>query len=292
VRVAAGFCTEHSAKARSVGFEHEKSPTLRAGVVPAAVVYDARGNGDGETVSTITGDHNGHISDYTALAVEPTTMKIRAGGGIGGKGPLLQHNLSATLSTTNDQTLFVPVAYGISSYQSHAMLSANPTAGIYEAETSRTLDTGGASPSCNQGGIAVVDGAAYAMTTGNYMQVCEEKSPTLQARDYKDAPAVMRPSYTVRRLTPTECALLQGFPADYCSGLETPEPTEEDIAFWMEVWETHRRIVGKSSRPKSRNQIVKWLKNPHSDAAEYKMWGNGVSLPIIIYVLGGIAFYF
>jgi len=32
-------------------------------------VFDARGNGDGETAPTITGDHNGHISDYTALCV-------------------------------------------------------------------------------------------------------------------------------------------------------------------------------------------------------------------------------
>ena len=34
---AAGFCTEHSAKSRSIGYEEEKAPTLRAGIVPAAV---------------------------------------------------------------------------------------------------------------------------------------------------------------------------------------------------------------------------------------------------------------
>ena len=34
---SAGFCTEHSAKARSIGYEEETSPTLRAGTVPAAV---------------------------------------------------------------------------------------------------------------------------------------------------------------------------------------------------------------------------------------------------------------
>ncbi|MCL2299205.1 MAG: phage portal protein [Firmicutes bacterium] len=65
--------------------------------------------------------------------------------------------------------------------------------------------------------------------------------------------------YIVRRLTPRECAKLQGFPPDWCAGLATPEPTEEDIAFWAGVFETHRRIMGKSSKPKSRSQIVKWL---------------------------------
>lgn len=32
-------------------------------------VYDARGNGDGETCPTITGDHNNRITDYTAVCV-------------------------------------------------------------------------------------------------------------------------------------------------------------------------------------------------------------------------------
>jgi len=99
---------------------------------------------------------------------------------------------------------------------------------------------------------------------------------------------VNRPQYTVRRLTPTECARLQGFPDWWCSDLETAEPTEEDIVFWAEVWEIHRLIMGVSSKPKSRNQIIKWLQNPYSDSAEYKMWGAGVALPCVIFVLGGI----
>lgn len=37
---------------------------------PPIVVYDARGNGDGKTVPTITGDHENRVTDYTALAIE------------------------------------------------------------------------------------------------------------------------------------------------------------------------------------------------------------------------------
>jgi len=47
-------------------------------------------------------------------------------------------------------------------------------------------------------------------------------------------------------------------------------------------------VIGKSTKPKSDNQIIKWLKNPHSDSAEYKMWGNGVALPNVVFVLSGI----
>jgi DNA (cytosine-5)-methyltransferase 1 len=210
--------------------------------------------------------------------------------------------------------------YGICSKDSNSMKSSNPHSGIYEADTSRTLDQSGGNPSCNQGGIAVcVQGSmigreekngpqgngindnvsftlntcdkhavAYAMTTGEFTQVCWEQCPCLQARDYKDPPVVSLPQYIVRRLTPTECARLQGFPDWWCDGLETPEPTEDEIFWWAEVFETHRRIMGTSTKPKSRKQIVKWLKNPYSDSADYRMWGNGVALPCVCFAIAGI----
>lgn len=109
---------------------------------------------------------------------------------------------------------------------------------------------------------------------------------TLVATDHKDPQA--EPEYIVRRLTPTECARLQGFPDWWCSDLGTEDPTEEGLAFWREVFETRRRVVGKPTRPKTDKQIIKWLKDPHSDSAEYKMWGNGCSLPIVFFVLSGI----
>ncbi|MCL1965310.1 MAG: DNA cytosine methyltransferase [Firmicutes bacterium] len=354
---SAGFCTEHSAKARGVGFEDEKSPTLRSSVVPAAVIYDARGNGDGETANTVTGDHNGHISDYTALAVTPR-------------------------------------AFGICSKNSNSMLSDNPLSGVYEAATSRTLDTSVPDPNKNAGGMAIVAfaqnqrdevrdlrGCAGALAAAPGMKqqtfiasiedngarprhrgsgisenrvspalntierravAYQDKVGALCASDYKfpqnmqveqgkavvervvaenyqhsgyreiDMAGVLKASggdfsggengvaencqpgsggYIVRRLLPSECALLQGFPPWWCTELETPDPTEEDIAFWSEVWETHRRAISKSSKPKSRAQIIKWLQNPHSDSKEYAMWGNGICLNCGVFVLGGIVYY-
>ena len=113
---------------------------------------------------------------------------------------------------------------------------------------------------------------------------------TLVATDYKDPPTVSEePYYIVRRLTPTECARLQGFPDWWCDGLGTDKPTDEEIAFWTDVFETHRKVMGTSSKPKTRNQIIKWIKEPHSDSAEYKMWGNGVALPCVCYVMCGIS---
>ena len=367
---AAGFCTEHSAQARGIGYEEETSPTLRTGTVPAAVYenhsQDTRYTGPLETAPTVMSTYSTGGNNQPFVVETPKTLKIRSGCEGGGKGALIQDNKSATLGCNNDQTVFVPFVkgtrphspdeepqwkasdvantlntcdvgetrcnelavkvYGICSKDSNAMKSENPKSGFYEAETSRCLDANGGNPTCNQGGMAVValqgsmigraekngpqgsgvnedvsftlDAAdrhavAYCMTTGTYTQMLKEQSPTLMARDYKDPPVVneTEPEYIVRRLTPTECARLQGFPDWWCTGLETDEPSEEEIEFWTEVFEIHRSVMGKSSRPKSRNQIIKWLKNPHSDSAEYKMWGNGVALPNVYFVLSGIVYY-
>ena len=78
------------------------------------------------------------------------------------------------------------VCYGISSYNSNAMKSDNPHSGIYEADTSRTLDLNGGNPSCNQGGIAIVESVPYTLKIrsgceggGKGALVQEDKSATL-----------------------------------------------------------------------------------------------------------------
>ena len=127
-----------------------------------------------------------------------------------------------------------------------------------------------------------------------FMEVNEECANTLVATDYKDSPIVNDESetdYIVRRLTPTECARLQGFPDWWCDGLGIQEPVDEDIARWREIFITHAKALGKAARPKSDSQIWKWLQNPQSDSAEYKMWGNGVALPNVYFVLSGIMYY-
>ena len=410
---SAGFCTEHSADSRGIGYEEETSPTLRAGTVPAAVALenhptDSRVKvSEDNVVQTLTsrmGTGGGNVP-LVMDAATPKTLKIRAGGGNGGKGALIQDDKSATLSCNNDQTVFVPFckgmrphsaeeaptwkdgevantlntfdigesrcnelvvqAFGICSKESNAMKSDNPHSGFYEAQTARTLDCNCNNPSANQGGIAVVavqgsmigredkngpqgsgvnEDVCFSLTGADrhavayptyctsknsyFMRAEKELANTLVATDYKDPPVIndvrtasgkdvfgtisasvgskqwlgnqeafsgdyhiVEPDYIVRRLTPTECARLQGFPDWWCDGLGTENPTEEEMIFWREVFETHRKITGTSSRPKSDSQIRKWLKDPHSDSAEYKMWGNGCALPNVYFVLCGIVYY-
>lgn len=93
--------------------------------------------------------------------------------------------------------------------------------------------------------------------------------------------------YIVRRLTPLECCRLQGYPDGWTENLAITDPTEEQIDFFVEVWTRWAAING--TKPKSRNQVIKWLADPQSDSAEYKAYGNSLAIPCSSDVLGKIA---
>ncbi len=358
---------------------------------------DTRYRGPLAVAQTVSSTYGTGGNNQPFVLQTPKTLKIRCGCEGGGKGALIQDDLSATLGTNNDQTLFQPRAFGVCAKNSNSMKSDNPKSGFYEAETSRTLDANGGNPTCNQGGIAVLEGNGsrpshkgdgykesdvmytlnateqhavafadvHATLSANdgpkgpssqmmknpeenfvgepsygigrpamnqgynasfsfqieeeveptlvaagasgvahprfssskasfFTEANEECANTLVATDYKDPPIVNDgedTDYIVRRLTPAECARLQGFPDWWCDELGIAEPTDSDIAKWREIFNAHAKAMGKTTKPKSDNQIRKWLQNPQSDSAEYKMWGNGVALPNVYFVLSGIMYY-
>lgn len=213
-----------------------------------------------------------------AYSLQGSMIGRSEGNGPNGDG--INEEISFTLTQTDKHA----VAYGIdrSAFNQGANAMYNP---VIEEEQQPTLTAKG------PGAVAV---PAYSLSKGSFFTNAEtELANTLVATDYKEPPMVnaMRGTeYIVRRLTPSECALLQGFPPWWCDGLETPEPSEAEIEWWSEIFEVYQRAVGKSTKPKSRKQIVKWLRSPHSDSAEYKMWGNGCALPNVHFVMAGIVY--
>ena len=134
-----------------------------------------------------------------------------------------------------------------------------------------------------------LNAVAYCLTPDSFIQVHEERAPPLATRDFKAPPVVNEmPYYIVRRLTPTECARLEGFSDTWSADLGTENPTDEEIAFWTDVFATHRRVVSGAKKPKTGKQNCWWLAESYLDSAEYRLWGNGVSLPICYFVLSGI----
>lgn len=159
------------------------------GSVGSASVWDCRGNGDGRTAATLTGDHKNRVTDYT------TVVYAIGNGQAAGTG---LHDKVESLNCMHD---------------AQAVLAIDRAA-------------------FNQGKNAQYD---IGISENGIAQTVVAKGPG----------AVAQHSKKIRRLTPTECARLQGMPSWWC----------DDI--------------------------------PHSDSAEYKMWGNGMALPNALYVMEG-----
>lgn len=226
------------------GKESHVNGTLRSGAQGAvAYCFDARGNGDGDTVNTITGDHNNRITDYSSVVVDSEPVYCLQGNGID----------RADTAGCNGKGWKEDVCY-----------------------TLNTIDR---------------PAVSYATDVG-FFNTCEDVSPTMLARMYKDPHLITyqeEPQYIVRRLTPTECARLQGFPDRWGDIPQKDTLSDEEYSFWLDVRNTHAAINGRTTKEYTKDQILKWYNKLHSDSSEYKMWGNGIALPNALYVMQGIA---
>ena len=239
---ASGFCTEHSAASRSIGYCKEESPTLRAGVTPGvAIEYNPtdsrikiKEDGICQTLCSRMGTGGNCVPLTFSLPYCKSTRPHSADEAQKWKGADVANTLNTFDNGESRCNELVVKVFGISADKSNAMLSDNQHSGIYEADTSRTLDCNGGSPACNQGGMMVVepmheesyciqgsmigrrdengpqgDGinqdvsftlntidrhAVYAVTTGEFTAVGQEQTPPLMARDWKDPPVVGRPN--------------------------------------------------------------------------------------------------
>ena len=260
------------------------APVANAGDNRLAIVqpnYDTRGNGAGETVPTITGDHNNRITDYTALCCEAVVYDGA--------------NITSPLNKTNPQA--GDPCHTISTDSRNYIVHCLQGNGIDRADTA----------GCN--GKGVCEDKCYTLNTIDRHAVCfpqqaynkfiqEDIGATLKASggtygggsENLVAEQSFSPiRYIVRRLTPTECARLQGFP-DLWGYLDKKESfTDEEYKFWLEVRNTYAKINGKSEKEYTKAQMLTWYSKLHTDSAEYKMWGNGIALPNALYVMQGIA---
>ena len=327
---AAGFCTEHSAKSRSIGYEEETSPTLRAGVVPAAIVLNDQGGSQMSVSENVTGTLRAQEHGHQPLVMEAVAIE--------GNGARPSHQGSGWKDDGTSFTLNTIEQHGVAYALDRASFNQGKNAQYdfkVEEEVNSTLVARGPS--------AVAQPAYSSSKESRFTDVSTEQAGTLVATDYKEPPMVSHPGgipvenhpsdgriklhedgvcqtlrarmgtgggnepmvlesaeredptysvdmgggksssvisdmgggksssviseemsptltcthygapvindvdYVVRRLTPHECARLQGFPSDWCDPI------------------------------------------PHSDSAEYKLWGNGMALPCALYVMIGIA---
>lgn len=210
----------------------------------------------------------------------PLTLKIRSGCAGGGKGALITKDKVGTISTVNDVSLFVPVYE--SSIQHHFTKASEGVAASLVAIDRKEAPVVSYPVLNDQMGstITVGDDLSPALRTGSQHAPCVLDEKTYDVTEDTT-------TYTVRRITPTECARLQGFPDWWCDDIDVEDPTEDDMDFWRNVFDEWCEINGK--KRKTDNQIRKWLKTPCPDSAAYKMWGNGVALPCVDFVMCSLA---
>ena len=253
--------------------------------------------------------HNGACAGYQNAVVladsneVPYLLKIRSGCEGGGKGALIQTNKSATISTLNDQYLFQPVSYdargnGDGSTVSTITGDHNNRVTDYTSLVCYGIGNGQANQSFMEERTGALNcmhdqqAVCYGVDCRNFTE-SPELYPTLQAKsnggqslNYSGA---VRTQYVVRRLTPTECARLQGFPDGWGHPDTKTEFTDEEYEFWLNVRNTHAEINGKAVKSYTKEQMVNWYNKLHTDSSEYKLWGNGIALPTALYMMQGIA---
>lgn len=231
----------------------------------------------------------GTVENGAGTADRAFTLKIRSGCEGGGKGALVQTEKSATLSTLQDQTLFAAEpTFCIQGNTldrpagAFALDCRNMTANAELSAILQAKSNGGQS-------LNYINLVCYAATTEPNMVICDDCSPAIRSRDYKDpnivcydargngdgmtsptitgdhnsritdytSVVVEKIRWIVRRLTPTECERLQGYPDGWT-----------DLGEWVDS-------KGKTHKP--------------ADTPRYKALGNSIALPQWYYVLGGIA---
>lgn len=209
---------------------------------------------------------------YTLNATEVHGVVYAVDQGAGKSSASVTEDLSPTLTCANDGAPAIAIDRAFFNQGQNALYEPQ----TYEDGTNPTLVAKGPSAVCLE---------TFHLTTE------DDKTQTLKARDYKDPLTVVfgeKPRYIVRRLTPTECARLQGFPDRWGDIEPKAEFTDEEYRFWLEARNTHAAINGRRTKEYTKKQMLAWHNKLHTDSAEYKMWGNGIALPCALYVMQGI----
>ena len=188
-----GNCIDRADTAGCNGKGWTEGVSYTLNTVDRPAVFDARGNGNGDIVPTLTGNHENRVTDYTALCV-----RERCGREGGGKGLLVQNEVAGSLLAESKQ--FV-VAIDRAAFNQG--INARYDMEISENGINSTLTARGPSAVC----MATQQGGAEIRT--------DDKAPTLTAAagmSGNNQPVYANAEHTVRRLTPLECERLQGYP--------------------------------------------------------------------------------
>lgn len=243
------------------GWREDVSYTLNT-IDRPAVCYDARGHGNGSCAPTVTGDHQNRVTDYTGIVCMATQQ---------GNAEICK-NLCPTITA----------AAGMSGNNQPVLCAA---IGNGQADQTKLHRIPGAL-NCmhDQQAIICIDRAAFNQgENAKYdPQISEDGiSPTVIARGpngccygmaYRASASAAGVSFCEEKSQTLKAGRQDGsvlYRALWCYIVRRFMPIECARLQGMPDW---------------------WCADvPHSDSAEYKMWGNGMALPCVLYVMEGVA---
>ena len=192
-------------------FAGQNETRLQAAVTVEATTFDARGNGEGDVVNTLVGDHQSRVTDYTALALQEGSVwgadLSQKAEGIG-MAEEVANTVAPGTHPGHGNHVIQPAVIDRAAFNQGKNAVYDPH--IKEEETMPTLVA--------RGPHAVGQPVhSFDSTFGGQSNVFDQHTPPLKVGSglgIPSPPAVTQ-ELAVRRLTPIECERLQGFPDNW-----------------------------------------------------------------------------
>lgn len=295
-----------------------------------ALVFDARGNGDGEIIPTLTGDHEDRVPDYTAFVVaydgsQITQKNCRSNPKVGDPcGTLCETGAGRTLLVfgidTFNQSCTTDKA---KSLMSHCDSDGLPVVicfhctqdPITSSDIAPCLSAGNSENGQAMLGICYIDYAAFNQgVNAKYDFGVDDKTAfTLTANGpgavcfaigngQADQLRLNNKVGALNCMHDEQAVLFIGINGDkagtldasYYKGCGAREGTEREIVACAvkekRVIYVYVRRLAPTECARLQGMPDWWCSDVlHADAPEYKMWGNGMALPNILFVMEGIA---
>lgn len=316
---SAGFCTEHSANAHSIGYQEECAPTLREGTVPATIYESKAVESHAQDARYNVGDVNQTLGANMEHDAANGGLVYAVDQGAGKSGCNIETDMTPTLTTTHGgepAVCYEPNRPAAFKKSSHAK-SADDGQGWESTEVNDTLN-------------AFDQGETRTPTLvlndqgGQQMDISQDQTATLRAEEHGHQPVVLENHPSDSRLKISEDGKVQTLSGRMgTGGNNTPmvfENHSQDTRY-NAMGETCQTVsatwgMGGNNQPlevKPQQAVVRrltclecerlqgfpdfwtdigeWIdskgkKHKPSDSPRYKALGNSIALPYWFWMSG------
>lgn len=234
--------------------------SYQSGGVDGQFVYDGRGNGDGETVNTLAGDHSNRVGDYSAIVLESAiSFQPRF---------FTRDNKTGNLDSVSDVSAPLRASSGGGDSEPLVMVQLSA---FGDPDLAQAVETKVRHDYASGVGTAILSFMGGQGAKAGSLGEAEEESPTLKAaaNGSNQVPSILQ-NAIIRRLTPRECERLQAFPDDWTL-----------VAAKKAIYSVPETLGDEA-------EIIGWEEAEQSDTTRYAQMGNAVCVNVISWIINRI----